>query len=96
MGDIVERLNNVQAALDREGDLTITQTSDFWIDDARKEIERLRAALRKIMEPITIAADAETVTACQDLHELIRDIADQALSGATSDLEVTPTHHARP
>ena len=49
------------------------------LTDAQAEVERLRKALEKICEPITVAADAETVVACQDLHDLICDIAQTAL-----------------
>lgn len=47
-----------------------------------ERVKKLEAGLRKIMEPITIAADPETVVACQDLHELICDIADRVLQEA--------------
>lgn len=53
------------------------------------EIERLRGAvivlsvgLRDICEPITAAADSETLGALQDLHELISDRAKKALVDA--------------
>lgn len=53
------------------------------------EIERLRGAcivlsvaLRDIRNPITAAADADTLSALQDLHELMSDRATRALIDA--------------
>lgn len=43
---------------------------------------KMLAALQKICEPITVAADAETLIACQDLHELISEIAQEAIDDA--------------
>lgn len=54
------------------------------MDAAADRIERLETALKKIQEPITVAADADTVSACQDLHELICDIARAALEDNTN------------
>ncbi len=59
--------------------LDIAKTRDD-LDAAADRIDRLERALQKIQEPITVAADGDTVTACQDLHELISDIADEALN----------------
>lgn len=39
----------------------------------------LLRALRKICEPITVSGNADTVSACQDLHELIIEIAQEAI-----------------
>lgn len=44
--------------------------------------DELVAALRKICEPITVAGDIETVSACQDLHEIICEIAQGAIAKA--------------
>jgi hypothetical protein len=51
-------------------------------EEAADTIERLKAAIAKIRKPITVAGPSDVVTACQDLHELICDIADQALAEA--------------
>lgn len=54
---------------------TVTHASRL----ATRETE-LRAALLKICEPITVTGDADTITACQDMHEIICEIAQEALS----------------
>jgi len=75
------RLGEEIAALRLEADAAGSRITglEAMLADAQAEVERLREALEKICEPITVAADAETVVACQDLHDLICDIAQTAL-----------------
>jgi hypothetical protein len=78
MTDIVERLRASQNAF---GGKLVLEAAD--------EIERLRGAvivlsvaLREICNPPTVAADAETLGALHDLHELISARARQAIVDA--------------
>jgi hypothetical protein len=68
---LLDELEGLRADLGR----TVTHASRL----AMRETE-LRAALLKICEPITVAGDADTITACQDLHEIICEIAQEALT----------------
>mgnify|MGYP001610332793 CR=1 FL=1 len=52
---------------------------DEFVREKEAEIERLHTALRKLREPPTMAADAETVSAVMDLHELQCVIIDEVL-----------------
>lgn len=83
--DYPTELRKMADLIERSG---LGRTADM-VRGGAAEIERLRGAiivlsvaLRDIREPITAAADAETLSALQDLHELMSDRATRALIDA--------------
>ncbi len=74
---LVERLRN--PAWTNDNVLHPEQTSET-MDKAADAICVLLAALHVICRPITVMGDAETVSTCQDFHELIVSFAQEAIA----------------
>ena len=81
---LVERLRNPawetrDYSNGNDAALNVTQTRKT-MDEAADAICVMLAALHGICEPITVMGDADTVSACKDLHELLAAHAKEAIA----------------